>query len=64
MIDVFVISFYFFNNKKYLIAFPFDFLFFRLPKRRRQKYGMDDQQNRIVETMLHVFLKKLVGNMT
>jgi len=23
---------------------------------------MDDQQNRIVETMLQVYLKKLVGN--
>ena len=63
MIDVFVISFNFFNNKKYIIAFPFDF-FYRLPKKRRQKYGMDVQQNRIVETMLQVFLKKLVGNVT
>jgi len=57
MIDVFVISFKFFNNKKYIIAFPFNF-FFRLLKTRRLKYGMGDQQNRKVETMLYVHLKK------
>jgi len=38
--------------------------FYRLPKKRRQKYGMDDPQNRKVETMLQVYLKKLVGNAT
>jgi hypothetical protein len=38
--------------------------FFRLPKTRRLKYGMGDRQNRKVETMLYVYLKKLVGNAT
>jgi hypothetical protein len=55
---------YLFNfliTKNMLLPSPSIF-FYRLPKRRRQKYGMDDQQNRIVETMLQVYLKKLVGN--